>query len=55
MYLGAPPAKRPNKDPMPSYRPSPEQFALMIEAAQAAGQPLPRHHVIIFIYFNGLT
>jgi metastasis-associated protein MTA len=41
----APPTKRPNKDPMPSYRPSPEQYAAMIEAAQAAGQPLPKTHV----------
>lgn len=40
-----PPTKRPNKDPMPSYRPSPEQYAAMIEAATAAGQPLPRTHV----------
>ncbi|CRK94885.1 CLUMA_CG008377, isoform A [Clunio marinus] len=40
-----PPTKRPNKDPMPSYRPSPEQYAAMIEAATAAGQPLPRTHL----------
>lgn len=47
MFLtaSAPPTKRPNKDPMPSYRPSPEQYAAMIEAAQAAGQPLPKTHV----------
>lgn len=32
---------------MPSFRPSPEQYAAMIEAAAAAGQPLPRTHVII--------
>lgn len=43
--MDAPPAKRPNKDPAPSYRPSPEQYAAMIEAAAAAGQPLPRHHL----------
>lgn len=41
----APPAKRPNKDPMPSHRPTPEQYAAMITAATEAGQPLPRHHV----------
>uniref|UniRef100_A0A2M4BD23 Putative histone deacetylase complex mta1 component n=1 Tax=Anopheles marajoara TaxID=58244 RepID=A0A2M4BD23_9DIPT len=41
----APPAKRPNKDPMPSHRPTPEQYAAMIAAAQSAGQPLPRHHM----------
>lgn len=40
-----PPTKRPNKDPMPSYRPSPEQYAAMIEAAKEAGQPLPSTHV----------
>ncbi|XP_055587456.1 metastasis-associated protein MTA1 isoform X2 [Uranotaenia lowii] len=40
-----PPAKRPNKDPMPSHRPTPEQYAAMMAAAQAAGQPLPRHHM----------
>lgn len=45
--VAPPPAKRPNKDPMPSYRPSPEQYAAMIEAAAAAGQPLPRTHVSI--------
>lgn len=49
MILGAvnltPPAKRPNKDPMPSHRPTPEQYAAMISAAAAAGQPLPKHHV----------
>jgi hypothetical protein len=43
----APPTKRPNKDPMPSHRPSPEQYAAMISAAAAAGQPLPRHHVCV--------
>lgn len=43
----APPAKRPNKDPMPSHRPTPEQYAAMISAAAAAGQPLPKHHVFI--------
>jgi len=37
-----PPAKRPNKDPMPSHCPSPEQFAAMMAAS---GQPLSRHHV----------
>lgn len=42
-----PPAKRPNKDPMPSHRPTPEQYAAMMAAAAAAGQPMPRHHVII--------
>ncbi|XP_031632273.1 metastasis-associated protein MTA3 isoform X2 [Contarinia nasturtii] len=41
----APPAKRPNKDPMPSHRPTPEQYAAMISAAVAAGQPLPKHHM----------
>lgn len=41
-----PPAKRPNKDPMPSHCPSPEQFAAMMAAS---GQPLARHHVCIFI------
>lgn len=41
----APPSKRPNKDPMPSHRPTPEQYAAMMAAAQAAGQPLPRHHM----------
>lgn len=45
----APPTKRPNKDPMPSHRPTPEQYAAMISAAAAAGQPLPRHHVSINI------
>lgn len=40
-----PPSKRPNKDPMPSHRPTPEQYAAMMAAAQAAGQPLPRHHM----------
>ncbi|XP_055640267.1 metastasis-associated protein MTA3 isoform X2 [Toxorhynchites rutilus septentrionalis] len=39
------PAKRPNKDPMPSHRPTPEQYAAMMAAAQASGQPLPRHHM----------
>ncbi|XP_070509502.1 metastasis-associated protein MTA3 isoform X2 [Chironomus tepperi] len=43
--VAPPPTKRPNKDPMPSFRPSPEQYAAMIEAAQAAGQPLPRTHM----------
>lgn len=42
-----PPPKRPNKDPMPSHRPTPEQYAAMMAAATAAGQPLPRHHVNI--------
>ncbi|XP_032305541.1 metastasis-associated protein MTA3 isoform X2 [Drosophila ananassae] len=37
-----PPAKRPNKDPMPSHCPSPEQFAAMMAAS---GQPLSRHHL----------
>lgn len=37
-----PPTKRPNKDPMPSHCPSPEQFAAIMAAS---GQPLPRHHV----------
>ncbi|XP_026478124.1 metastasis-associated protein MTA3-like isoform X2 [Ctenocephalides felis] len=41
--VAAPPAKRPNKDPMPQHRPSPEQYAAMLAAAQATGQPLPRH------------
>lgn len=41
-----PPTKRPNKDPMPSHCPSPEQFAAMMAAS---GQPLSRHHVCIFI------
>lgn len=40
-----PPAKRPNKDPMPSHRPSPEQYAAMMAAAAAAGQPFPIQHV----------
>ncbi|XP_037029034.1 metastasis-associated protein MTA3 isoform X2 [Bradysia coprophila] len=40
-----PPSKRPNKDPMPSHRPTPEQYAAMMAAAAAAGQPLPRHHM----------
>lgn len=40
-----PPQKRPNKDPMPSHRPTPEQYAAMMAAAAAAGQPLPRHHL----------
>lgn len=43
--VAPPPTKRPNKDPMPSFRPSPEQYAAMIEAATAAGQPLPRTHL----------
>uniref|UniRef100_T1PJC7 BAH domain protein n=1 Tax=Musca domestica TaxID=7370 RepID=T1PJC7_MUSDO len=37
-----PPTKRPNKDPMPSHCPSPEQFAAMMAAS---GQPLARHHL----------
>uniref|UniRef100_A0A1B0A4M9 Metastasis-associated protein MTA3 n=1 Tax=Glossina pallidipes TaxID=7398 RepID=A0A1B0A4M9_GLOPL len=37
-----PPTKRPNKDPMPSHCPSPEQFAAIMAAS---GQPLPRHHL----------
>lgn len=40
-----PPTKRPNKDPAPSHRPTPEQYAAMMAAAAAAGQPLPRHHL----------
>lgn len=51
---------------MPSYRPSPEQYAAMIEAATAAGQPLPRTHVslhhksysqdlLMFSYSNSST
>lgn len=44
-----PPAKRPNKDPMPSHRPTPEQYAAMMAAAAAAGQPFPRHHVSILL------
>lgn len=44
-----PPAKRPNKDPMPSHRPTPEQYAAMMAAAAAAGQPLPRHHVSVLL------
>lgn len=47
-----PPAKRPNKDPMPSHRPTPEQYAAMISAAAAAGQPLPKHHVRINILYK---
>ena len=47
-----PPAKRPNKDPMPSHRPTPEQYAAMISAAAAAGQPLPKHHVRIIYIVN---
>lgn len=43
--ITCPPTKRPNKDPMPSHRPSPEQYAAMMAAAAAAGQPLPRHHL----------
>lgn len=56
MFLAAvapPPTKRPNKDPMPSYRPSPEQYAAMIEAATAAGQPLPRTHVSKSLFQTG--
>lgn len=30
---------------MPSHRPNPEQYAAMMAAAVAAGQPIPRHHV----------
>uniref|UniRef100_A0A336M815 CSON013399 protein n=1 Tax=Culicoides sonorensis TaxID=179676 RepID=A0A336M815_CULSO len=41
-----PPPKRPNKDPMPSHRPTPEQYAAIMAQYAAAGQPLPRHHVI---------
>lgn len=37
---------------MPSHRPTPEQYAAMISAAAAAGQPLPRHHVSINIVIN---
>lgn len=37
--------KRPNKDPMPSHRPTPEQYAAIMAQYAAAGQPLPRHHV----------
>ncbi|XP_055696703.1 metastasis-associated protein MTA3 isoform X1 [Lutzomyia longipalpis] len=40
-----PPTKRPNKDPAPSHRPTQEQYAAMMAAAAAAGQPLPRHHL----------
>lgn len=40
--IQGPPTKRPNKDPMPSHCPSPEQFAAMMAAA---GQPLARHHL----------
>lgn len=47
-----PPAKRPNKDPMPSHRPTPEQYAAMISAAAAAGQPLPKHHVSDYCKFE---
>lgn len=47
-----PPSKRPNKDPMPSHRPTPEQYAAMMAAAAAAGQPLPRHHVRLQILFS---
>lgn len=43
-----PPTKRPNKDPMPSHCPSPEQFAAMMAAA---GQPIPRHHVSFLLVF----
>lgn len=49
-----PPAKRPNKDPMPSHRPTPEQYAAMISAAAAAGQPLPKHHVCIILLFTAM-
>uniref|UniRef100_A0A336LBQ9 CSON006420 protein n=1 Tax=Culicoides sonorensis TaxID=179676 RepID=A0A336LBQ9_CULSO len=40
-----PPPKRPNKDPMPSHRPTPEQYAAIMAQYAAAGQPLPRHHL----------
>ncbi|XP_055903422.1 metastasis-associated protein MTA3 isoform X1 [Eupeodes corollae] len=40
--IQGPPPKRPNKDPMPSHCPSPEQFAAMMAAS---GQPLARHHL----------
>jgi hypothetical protein len=39
---------------MPSYRPSPEQYAAMIEAAQAAGQPLPKTHVSLQTFSDEL-
>ncbi|ALC47524.1 MTA1-like [Drosophila busckii] len=42
IVASGPPAKRPNKDPMPSHCPSPEQFAAMMAAS---GQPLSRHHL----------
>lgn len=42
LYPVYPPTKRPNKDPMPSHRPSNEQFAAMMAAA---GHTLTRHHV----------
>ncbi|XP_044728374.1 metastasis-associated protein MTA3 isoform X2 [Chrysoperla carnea] len=41
--IAPPAAKRPNKDPMPLHRPSPEQYAAMVAAAASTGQPLPRH------------
>lgn len=41
--IAPPVAKRPNKDPMPLHRPTPEQYAAMVAAAQSTGQPLPRH------------
>lgn len=52
---------------MPSHRPTPEQYAAMISAATAAGQPLPRHHVSLshipaqierhfhMIFFHGIS
>uniref|UniRef100_A0A0K8VY83 Metastasis-associated protein MTA3 n=1 Tax=Bactrocera latifrons TaxID=174628 RepID=A0A0K8VY83_BACLA len=42
LYPVYPPTKRPNKDPMPSHRPSNEQFAAMMAAA---GHTLTRHHL----------
>ncbi|XP_036346213.1 metastasis-associated protein MTA1-like isoform X1 [Rhagoletis pomonella] len=42
LYPAYPPTKRPNKDPMPSHRPSNEQFAAMMAAA---GHTLTRHHL----------
>lgn len=50
--MAGPPAKRPNKDPMPSHRPTPEQYAAMMAAAAAAGQPLPRHHVSAIVILH---
>ncbi|XP_055373771.1 metastasis-associated protein MTA3 [Condylostylus longicornis] len=37
-----PPTKRANKDPMPSHRPTAEQFAAIVAAS---GQNIPRHHL----------